>query len=278
MKRILSLLIMVSFITINAQSFQGKATYKTHRKMDLQISGDKNAPNEEMQKQIQEQLRKQFQRTYFLNFTQTESTYKQEEQLSSPQPQAAGVAVQIVSAGSGQDVLYKNLKENRYVNKAEIMGRRFLIKDTITKQDWQLTGETKNIGKYTCYKATYSREINYKDITAVDGDVKEEEKTRTVVTTAWYTPEIPVSNGPSNYGGLPGLILEINEDKLTIVCSEIVMNPDNKITIEEPTKGKEVSQKEYDEIMDKKQQEMIERMSNNRPSKDGNTIEIKIGG
>ncbi|MCB0459108.1 MAG: GLPGLI family protein [Flavobacteriaceae bacterium] len=278
MKKILSLLVMVSFMTANAQNFQGKATYKTHRKMDLQISGDKNAPNEEMQKQIQEQLRKQFQRTYFLNFTQTESTYKQEEQLSSPQPQAAGVAVQIVSAGSGQDVLYKNLKENRYVNKAEIMGKRFLIKDTIAKQDWQLTGETKSIGKYTCYKATYSREINYKDISAVDGEVKEEEKTRTVVTTAWYTPEIPVSNGPSNYGGLPGLILEINEDKLTIVCSEIVMNPDNKITIEEPTKGKEVSQKEYDEIMDKKQQEMIERMRNNRPSKDGNTIEIKIGG
>jgi GLPGLI family protein len=30
-----------------------------------------------------------------------------------------------------------------------------------------------------------------------------------VVTTAWYTPQIPVSNGPRNYHGLPGLIMEV---------------------------------------------------------------------
>ena len=35
--------------------------------------------------------------------------------------------------------------------------------------------------------------------------------------SAWFTPEIPVSTGPSMYGGLPGLILEINDDRTTML-------------------------------------------------------------
>ena len=34
---------------------------------------------------------------------------------------------------------------------------------------------------------------------------------RKVNVVAWFTPEIPIATGPSWYGGLPGLILEIVE-------------------------------------------------------------------
>ncbi len=46
---------------------------------------------------------------------------------------------------------------------------------------------------------------------------------------------------------------------------------------EEPSKGKEVDQEKYDEIMEKKMNEMNEQMNSNR-REDGNSIEIKIGG
>lgn len=273
---ILLLITLLLNVEVLAQNFQGKATYKTHRKVDFKISDGKNAPNEEMQKQLQEQLSKQFQQTFFLNFTKEESVYKQEEQLSSPKPQSGAIFVSVVGSGGGSDVYYKNIKDNRYVNKTEIMGKRFLIKDSIPKRDWILSSETKNIGKYTCYKATSERTIEYTDISIQEGDTKEEKKKKKIITTAWYTPQIPVSNGPRDFGGLPGLILEINDNDLTIVCSEIVLNTKEKIDITEPSKGKEVTQVEYDQIMDKKQKEMMEQFRSRR--KDGNHMEIKIGG
>jgi GLPGLI family protein len=51
------------------------------------------------------------------------------------------------------------------------------------------------------------------------------EMPKDVTITAWYTPEIPVNQGPENYWGLPGLILEINDGKTVILCSKIVLNP-----------------------------------------------------
>ena len=42
------------------------------------------------------------------------------------------------------------------------------------------------------------------------------------------------------------------DKKNTIICSKIVLNPENSVDIKEPTKGKVVNQSEFDEIMDKK--------------------------
>ena len=39
------------------------------------------------------------------------------------------------------------------------MGRFFLLTDSLSDQKWKMTGESKKIGKYTCYKATYEKEV-----------------------------------------------------------------------------------------------------------------------
>ena len=80
----------------------------------------------------------------------------------------------------------------------------------------------------------------------------------------WYTLDIPVNHGPGDYWGLPGLILELNSGNTTVLCSKIVLNPKEKMEIKEPTKGKEVSLEEYDEIIQEKMKEMEERMGNPR--------------
>ena len=82
---------------------------------------------------------------------------------------------------------------------------------------------------------------------------------------------------PGNYNGLPGLILEIKEGKQTIICSEIVMNPKDKVKIIEPKKGKKVSQKQYTKIMAKKSKEMMDKFRSRRKG-NGNSVEIRIGG
>jgi len=66
----LSMFILLLSISIFAQDFQGVATYKSHRKVDFKM-GNGNA---EMNKQMQEQLSKQFQREYTLIFNKEESS------------------------------------------------------------------------------------------------------------------------------------------------------------------------------------------------------------
>lgn len=159
----------------------------------------------------------------------------------------------------------------------EFMGKEFLVKDSLPKLNWKLEPETKQIGGYTCYKATAVREASKTDFrnfrpknddnkkTEVKKEDAQKETTekktnfednfeipKEITITAWYSPEIPINQGPESYWGLPGLILEINDGTTTILCSKIVLNAKEKVDIKAPTKGKEISQKDYDETVIKK--------------------------
>jgi len=181
--------------------------------------------------------------------------------------------------GSGNgSVYFKNVNEKRYINQTEIMGKRFLIKDTLPVYEWELSSETKNIGNYTCYKATFTREVENVSMMLDNGDTKEVINKEKVTTTAWYTTQVPVSNGPDNYQGLPGLILELNDGKRTIVCTEIILNPSEKIKITAPEKGDVVSQEKFNKIQEEKTKEMIERFTSRKGMDLGNGMNIKIGG
>lgn len=264
---ILIALLVVSSLT--AQDFHGVATYKSHRKMDLKMGFEGSNP--EVDKQIQEQLKKQFQQEYTLTFNQEASIYKKNEELATPNPaMGSGVTITI---SNGSDVRYKNVKENRYSNQTEVFGKQFLIKDTLNERSWELINETKNIGVYTCFKAVFKDSVTSRTFTD-KGEIEKAKKER--ITTAWYTPQIPINNGPEDFQGLPGLILEINDGSLTLVCTRIVINPKEKTEIEEPTKGKKVSQEEFQAIMEKKNKEMMDDLQSR--SKDGSSRMMIIGG
>ena len=152
------------------------------------------------------------------------------------------------------------------MKQSDLLGKVFLIEDSLKTNAWKLQGDTKNIGNYTSFKATLEREVE----SDMDNDSKE---TQTV--TAWYTPQIPVSNGPEKFQGLPGLILEISYDSQTILCSKILLNPAKQITIKQPTTGDSVSQSEFDAISVKKMKEMESQYE--RSENGDNQIRIEIG-
>ena len=258
-----------------AQDFSGRATYKTHRKSSFELDSTTIAANPGIQEQMEAQMRKMFQKTFTLDFTKSESMYKEEQELDAPKGPSAngGVMVMMMDGNGSSDILYKNISENRMANKTELMGKVFLIKDNLVAYDWELTGETKNIGIYTCYKAVYEREEESIEINMIDGEVKEEKVTKKTTLVAWYTTDVPVSNGPNNYGGLPGLILEVNDGDLTIVCSELVLNPKKVKEIIEPVKGKIVARKKFEDIAKEKTKEMMDRYK----TRDGG-MRIQIGG
>ena len=275
----LLLFLLCSTFSLFAQDFQGVATYKTQRKLDLKIDSTQVGGGK-MQKQIMDMLKKEFQKTFILTFDKNTSVYKEDEALAPP---STGSRMIFISSDGGSDVLFKDIINQSISNQKETFGKQFIIKDRLKPIEWELHSDTKNIGNYTCYKATYSKEIEESMMTfsSSDEEQKEEEPTaapvmKTITVTAWYTPQIPVSNGPESYQGLPGLILEVNDGDLTILCSKITINPKKAIEISEPKKGKQVTQEEYDSIMLKKMEEMSEQYRGRGSDKEG--IEIRIGG
>ena len=269
------LLSFLMTVSIFAQDFSGRAIYRTHRKSSIKLDSTTMASSLGIQEQLEAQMRKMFQKTYSLDFTKSKSVYKEVQELDAPNaPSSNGVMIMVQGSNGSNDVLYKNISENRMANKKELMGKVFLIRDNLVAYDWEMMGETKNIGNYTCYKAKFEIEEEDIQINMIDGEVKEEKVTKKRTLVAWYTPEVPISNGPSNYGGLPGLILEVNDGNQTIVCSEIVLNPKEVKEIKEPTKGKVVTRDEFSKISFEKTKEMMNRYR----SRDGKGIEIRIGG
>jgi GLPGLI family protein len=77
---------------------------------------------------------------------------------------------------------------------------------------------------------------------------------------AWFAPQIPISNGPMQFGQLPGMILELDIDhgQAHMLASDIQFMSLDKDAIEKPSSGKKVSRQEFQEIETQKQKEMEE--------------------
>lgn len=286
-KRIICVLpLFISVITFAQQDFQGKAVYQSKTTIDMSNFGGREM-SEDRKKQIAERMKDAFEKTYILTFNKAESIYKEEEKLEAP-GQIGGFRMMMGSFTSGKQ--YKNVKEHQLLQEQEFFGKQFLIKDSLPKLDWKMGSETKQIGKYMCFKATAIKKVDemdfnsmrrrnqnndeeakVKDSTATTNIMDEIEMPKEVLVTAWYTPQIPINQGPGEYWGLPGLILEVSSDRTTILCSKIVMNPSEKTEIKAPTKGKEVTKQEYNKIMKKKMEEMSE-MFRSRRGGGGNRI------
>ena len=227
---------------------------------------------EQRKKQMMARFKNFLEKTYTLSFNKSESAFKENVKLDAP-----GTSGPSWGRSNGQGSIYKNLKDKKMIEDTEQFSKRFRIVEDMEIPQWEMTGETRQIGQYTCYKATMVKVDNTIDWGSIfsrrgrnnqkkdSTKVKEEKPAiKTQIVTAWYTPQIPVSAGPADYWGLPGLILEINAGRTTMLCTEIVINPENSIEIKEPSKGKEVSRDEFNTMMKKKSEELRENFQNRR--------------
>ncbi|MEZ7504112.1 GLPGLI family protein [Flavobacterium sp. Arc2] len=280
MKKVILVLALSAFscLSLQAQEFQGMAVYESKTSTaDFKSNfGGNREITPEMQKSMEERMKSMFEKTFILNFDKSASIYKEEEKLETPGSGQGGGMRMMASMTGGGGTLYKNVKEKLYAVDKEFMGKEFLVKDFLVNYQWKMEGETRVIGGYNCFKATTVRPASKTDFRnfrrkkedseaekPADGEKKTNfldnlEMPKELVITAWYTPEIPVNQGPENYWGLPGLILEVNDGKTVILCSKIVLNSKAKVVIKAPTKGKEISQNEFDDTVVKKMQEMRE--------------------
>ena len=263
--KILSFLILPFFVIDGDQKqnkdFQGKATYISKSKMDLGRWGARMS--EAQKKQIAARLKNRLEKEFTLVFNKEESLFNEEEQLD-----AISGATDSWGKNFAAGENYKNVKTNTQIQQQEFYGKKFLVEDQLQPMEWTLGKETKKIGNYTCFKATtfiatddllwYSfswGRMRSNDSTQDETTENNETAVEITQVEAWYTPQIPVRHGPSEYWGLPGLILEVSAGDTTMLCSKLVLNPEETIVIEAPKKGTIVAKNEYQDLIQKKMAE-----------------------
>ncbi len=265
---------------IQGQTLYGLATYESKTSMPpIKAEG----MSDEMVRQIEAMTKRQLEKTFVLQFSAFESAYSEEAKMETPQPQMEGINVRVMNSGQGKR--YTNIKSGQRISEEEIFGKEFLITDSLPKWNWTLESETKKIGDYTCNKAiavvpvTEAEKAAYRkqkdELSQNPNRIVMLEEPQDYKVTVWYSRDIPVGHGPSEFWGLPGLILEANDGRTTLLCSKLVLNPKEQPKISKPKTGQKVTQKEFEDIRRKKMQE-IEKMDLGRGQNDG--MRIRIGG
>lgn len=248
-----------------AQDFQGQAYYESKTNMSGSVKIDSPGMTEEMKNLMEERMKKALEKSYILSFNKTESIYEEPQKLELPSAGGnSGMMIRVENSSDGK--IYKNTKSKEVISEEDFFGKEFLIADSLKTFNWKLESESKKIGDYTCYKATCVIPVTEEDKTAYEEFKKKKSDSKTSffvmeepkesVITVWYTPEIPVSHGPGEYWGLPGLILEANFDKTVILCSKVILNPKDKVVIKAPKKGKKVTKKEYERLIENQMEQM----------------------
>lgn len=165
----------------------------------------------------------------------------EESEDNVPDPSTAmesgGVNVVIRTRGaSNEDQTYVNLETGEVIEKQNFLGRTFRITGDASPLAWRLTGEQSEFLGYAAQKAVATR-----DSTTYE---------------AWFTPQIPVSVGPEQYGGLPGLILVLTAGNRTFEATSVDLSPLAEGAIAEPTDGREVTSEEFAEIVEERMRDM----------------------
>lgn len=175
---------------------------------------------------------------YSLIFNKEESLFKEIKKMDSDYNNGSFIS-SISQTMAFTGVVYTNKKSDIILHQKELSSNVFILKQNLQNLNWSLSGESKKVGNYNCFKATL-----VDTVLTVSGMTPKR-------ITAWYAPSLPYTFGPTEYGaGLPGLVLElvINQN-IVFYADNIYLNKfGSDYKIESPKKGKIVSKEELIEI------------------------------
>lgn len=257
MNKYLLLLAFFASMLLHAQEFHGIATYAA-----VTTFKNRNLPKREgmdpaREARLKEMMSKAREKEFTLTFNKYESLYEEVEKLDPLSGNGRGRRFR-----NGKE--YVNIKDKIALQEVDMFSKEFLVADTLATRKWVLVNETRKIGNYTCYKATYTIKVEpltdeqKKKLEDKAVNLTDRPERTDITITAWYTPEVPVSLGPAGYHGLPGLILEVSDEHTTTLCTRLVINPKDKTEIKVPFRGEKVSREEFMAIMRKKSEEFME--------------------
>jgi GLPGLI family protein len=248
MKRlIIALAVTFTSFTGIAQTTSAKVTYKETIKLDIELEGD--------MAQFAAMLPKEQSFEKELHFTPEASVYKSAPKKDEAPSQGGMIRQIMIDGAGGEEIVFRDLKENKMVSQKEFMSRKFLVSGDARKSNWKMTGKQKTVLGYACQEA-----------------VMEADSQKII---AWFAPAIPVGTGPREFGGLPGLILEANIGEMfAIAATEVKVGAADKKLLVKPTEGKKMTNKQFEDMMLEKTKEMQEERGG--ASGGNRNVQIKV--
>jgi GLPGLI family protein len=235
---------------------EGKISYE--RKTNMH----RNIPDPQMKSMIPEFRTDKFE----LIFNESASLFRSVVDDEAPDPfaNAGGGGGMRMNFRMPTTTTYTDLAKQTQYEERAFFEKEFLIVDSLKQYKWKLSEETKTIAKQLCKKATtmvtapqmrmrISRGGENNTDTAANAPIKPRE-TELVV---WYAENIPVSVGPDNYSGLPGVIMEMNLDNGATVTTAVEVSAKYpKKELVQPSKGEKMTRAQFQEQMQKLMQDM----------------------
>lgn len=167
-----------------------------------------------------------------------------------------GTVASNASEGESYQIFKDKLSSKITVIDYVASGRdKFRYEDDLGTLPWKITNVTDTILTYSCQKATlHFRGRDY---------------------TAWFAADVPVSDGPWKFSGLPGLILKVSDDKqlfsFNLIGIQQLPNP-QPILIDDPKTNVKCTRAEFEK--QKKKQGLGQQFNVNG----GNVIIAEIPG
>jgi len=235
---------------LSAQDFKGGVVkYQQIRKYDFATIFDAGGDAEPFVKEWIASLPTSSNHVKVLYFTEANALYEEDPAEKAVLNERLQVALEkanyVKPPGAELKKVYYNFGKNERTQQVMFMTRNFLVSGPITNKTWKLVNKRIKVLNYICMGAEMKKGDN--------------------TITAWFTPEIPVSAGPGEFFGLPGLILavEINGEYAFLAAS-VDLTPPEESVFAQPVKGKKVTQEEFGKIMEDKIKEYKEILGNKR--------------
>jgi GLPGLI family protein len=133
--------------------------------------------------------------------------------------------------------IFRNIKNNSSYDVIRMLEKLYVIQDSIQYPNWKILNDLKEVAGHICMNASY-----YDDV-----------KMNKVV--AWFALDWPSNFGPERFGGLPGVILEIDiNNGAKVIRAEKIDLYETDTVIEKPTHKKKVkiiNETQYQDILKK---------------------------
>ena len=106
-------------------------------------------------------------------------------------------------------VVYKNYPEGKVTVHDYLSSQYYVYEDDLNPQNWNIEDSTKTVLGHECQKATCDF--------------------RGRQWTAWFATDVPISDGPWKFGGLPGLVMEVyDKGRQQYFCINGLQKVDNE--------------------------------------------------
>jgi GLPGLI family protein len=231
-------LLMGIVFSVSGQPSQGVITYEVRMDVHRSLPADR----QELKAMIP-QFRIE---NYQLFFTPAASLYKAKEEETPP----------TVGGGGGMRMMMRMPKSETFIDREsrertvfqDMLGRNFLIVDTMGIEPWKFGNEQMEIAGYMCLMAWFTDTVAKQEV------------------TAWFAPQLSPFMGPDKYVTLPGTVLavDINNGERVWVARQIEAREVKPAEVRKPSRGDKMTREQFNKFVEEQMQRMNPGGGNSR--------------